>query len=83
MKQLEISMNRVIEQLIIIPLYGKEHTFVSCATAAQFIKQFDHQAQNGIFKKYEVLVQFSNGDSIDASFKDKEGIEKFLKYLSS
>jgi len=43
----------------------------------------DHQAQNGTFKKYEVLVKFSNGDSIDASFKDKDNIQKFLKYLSS
>jgi len=82
MIQLEQSLEYSIEKLVIIPLHGQEYTFSTCAEAFHFIQHFDQKSNNGNFKKYEVMVKRSNGDRLDATFNNKEGIEKFLKYLS-
>jgi len=81
--ELARSLDRVIERLVIIPLHGTEHVFSTCAEAAGFIRHFDQRSQGNDFRKYEIMVKLSNGDSLEASFKDKEGVEKFLEYLSS
>jgi len=82
MDQLEQSLERSIEKLVIIPLHGQEYTFSTCAEAFHFIQHFDQQSCSGEFIKYEIMVKRSNGDRLDATFNNKEGVEKFLKYLS-
>jgi len=80
---LEQALARVVERLIIVPLHGREQVFSSCAQAARFIREFDPVPQAHPFIKYEIMVKFSNGDHIGASFQDKPEVEKFLKYLST
>jgi len=77
------SLDRIIERLVIIPLYGTEYIFATCTEAIGFIESFKPTADGHDFRKYEVMVKLSNGDSMEASFKDRQGVEKFLKYLSS
>jgi len=81
--ELARSFGRVIERLIVIPLHGVEYVFSTCAEAVGFIRGFDQTSQSNDFRKYEIMVKLSNGDSLDASFRDKNGVEKFLQYLSS
>jgi len=81
-KDLKHAIDRSIEKLIITPLHGEEFIFSTCTEALHFINNFDQLSRNGEFKKYEVTVRLSNGDSLDASFQSKEGVQKFLKYLS-
>jgi len=83
MNELACSLDRVVERLIVIPLHGAEYVFLTCADALGFIRDFDQASKSGDFRKYEIMVKLSNGDTLDASFKNKEEIEKFLKYLSS
>jgi len=83
MSELARSLDRVVERLIVIPLHGAEYVFSTCAEAVGFIRGFDQTSQSSDFRKYEVMVRLSNGDSLYASFKDKQGVEKFLEYLCS
>jgi len=83
MNELARSLDRSVERLVIIPLHGAEHMFATCKDALDFINNFDQSAHHTDFRKYEVMVRLSNGDSLDASFKDKTGVEKFLKYIFS
>jgi hypothetical protein len=37
--------------------------------------------RDGGFRKYEVIIRYSNGDKIDASFQNKEKAVAFLQYI--
>jgi len=81
--ELARSFGRVIERLIVIPLHGAEYVFSTCAEAVGFIRSFDQTSQqSNDFRKYEIMVKLPNGDRLEASFRDKNGVEKFLQYLS-
>lgn len=34
------------------------------------------------FRKYEIMVRYTNNDKIDASFQDKEKAVAFLRYIA-
>lgn len=74
-------LDRVIERLIVIPLFGNEHQFQSVTEAVNFISNFDEVGGSNDFKKFEIVAKYSNGDTIDASFTNKDETERFLKYL--
>lgn len=75
-------LDRMIERLIVIPLFGDEYEFTSITDALKFIGSFTEGENGGEFRKYEVIVKFSNGDKIDASFNTKRETEKFLRYVA-
>jgi len=77
------SLGRVIERLVIVPLYGRERVFGTYAEAIEFVRVADGEVDPGAFRKYEVLVNFTNGDKIDANFRTGVEVEKFLKYIAS
>jgi len=83
MAELAQSLERQIERLVIVPLYGKEHVFRTCAEAIAFVNSADQERNCGEFQKYEIFVNFSNGDKMEASFKDNVEAERFLKYVAS
>jgi hypothetical protein len=81
--QLEATLDRRIEQIVLIPLHGRQNEFAAVNDAVAFIEKYDEaSALNGGFKKYEVIVRYSNGDKIDASFAGKQETVSFLKYIS-
>ena len=83
LNDLACVLDRMIERLIVIPLFGDEHTFGSVSEAVHFIGDYKETQDGGPFRKYEIIVKYSNGDAIDASFQNKGEAEKFLKYLGS
>ncbi len=77
---LEQSISRFIERIIILPLYGKESNVSNISEAIDFVNKYseeDNQHQPLI--RYEIIIKYSNGDKIDASFKDKKDAIKFLE----
>ncbi|MCB1397592.1 MAG: hypothetical protein KDJ98_16850 [Rhodobacteraceae bacterium] len=81
LKELERVLDRMIERLIVVPLFGDEHEFHTIESAASYIDGFAEGENGGEFRKYEIIAKFSNGDSIEASFRDKVEARKFLRYL--
>jgi hypothetical protein len=72
LRSLERKLSKVIDKLVIVPLYGNAGEFTSIKQAAAFIDKY-----------YEILVRFSNQDKIEAEFSDKQAIQDFLRYLST
>lgn len=74
-------LDRMVDKVMILPLSGEEHVFESLIEAELFVDGFDHESTTVTFRKYEVVVKYSNGDRIDGSFKDKQGLKSFLSYV--
>jgi regulator of PEP synthase PpsR (kinase-PPPase family) len=82
LKQLEQTLDRSIESILLIPLHGMQNEFDTVEAAIEFIEKYDQgKGKDGDFRKYEVIVRYSNGDKIDASFGEKMGAVAFLKYV--
>jgi len=80
---LENSLSRTITKVLAIPLHGQSHEFDTIAAAIAFIDGYDESVGCvGRFTKYEIVVRYSNGDSIDATFDNKERTVGFLNYVS-
>lgn len=80
-EKLKISLDKDILFVSIIPLYGLESKFSTISEAAKFIENFTDNQISSEFQKFEVIIRYSNGDSINASFKDKAKALQFLKHI--
>jgi hypothetical protein len=80
--ELQAALDRQIEQIILIPLHGKQSEFWTVVDAIEFVASYrEDDLRNGNFRKYEIIVRYSNDDKIDASFQDKEKAIAFLRYI--
>jgi hypothetical protein len=81
--RLKNKLERHIESIAIIPLFGKEYAFGSVAEAVGFLDRHSPVNTDGEFRTYEVIVKYSNGDKLEATFTHKNKIEAFLEYAAS
>lgn len=75
-------LDRMIERVLIIPLYGRSNEFVTIDDAIRFLNEHQIYEGSGEFRKYEVLISFSNGDRVEASFKEKGKVKDFLEFIA-
>lgn len=80
---LEKKLDRLPERIIIIPLHGNKEIFENIESAIAFLNSFNEEEKSGEFRKYEVIIKYSNGDQIDAEFSNKERVQEFLEYATS
>ena len=78
---LERALAKLIESIIIVSLYGSNTEFTDVSTAIAFIADFTPRNSPKDFKKFEIMVRYTNGDAINASFADKTKAISFLEYL--
>lgn len=80
--ELQATLDRQIEQIILIPLHGQQSEFGTIADAITFVTSYrEDELRDGGFRKYEIIVRYTNNDKIDASFQDKEKAIAFLRYV--
>lgn len=80
--ELQATLDRQIEQIILIPLHGQQSEFTTIPDAITFVTSYrEDKLREGGFRKYEIIVRYSNGDKIDASFQNKEKAIAFLRYI--
>lgn len=80
--ELQATLDRQIERIILIPLHGQQSEFGTVADAISFVTNYQEGVlRDGAFRKYEVIVRYTNDDKIDASFQDKEKAVSFLRYI--
>lgn len=80
--ELRATLDRQIDKIILIPLHGQQNEFNTVDDAINFITGYREEIlRDGSFRKYEIIVRYSNNDKIDASFSDKEKAVSFLKYI--
>jgi flagellar hook protein FlgE len=76
-------LDRAIERITVLPLFGASVSFSTTTAASAFIEEFDMSHQGGVFQKYEVTVIYTNKDEIRGVFDSKDGAKEFLRHVSS
>ncbi|SRR6266481_176176 len=79
---LRAKLDRIIERVLVLPLFGNSISFDNVADATDFIAKFDSDYAAGEFQKYELIVMYSNKDEIRGIFTSKERSMDFLRYVS-
>ncbi len=80
---LESRLGRFVRRVVVMPLYGRANEFASIEGALDFLRAHPIYEGSGDFRKYEILVDFSNGDSVNASFSAKDKVREFLAYIAT
>ena len=78
---LKIALSKMVDSITVIPLYGMNAEFHNIDIAIAFITGYSSDVSACEFRKFEIIVRYTNGDTIDASFADKEKAVSFLAYL--
>lgn len=81
--EFDTRLGRSLERISITPLYGREIDFYSLKTALEFLEGHSIYEHSAVFRQYELLVKFSNGDRVEANFKTKEKTMQFLEFVVS
>lgn len=81
MDVLQKTLDRVITQVILMPMFGIEVKLASIAEAMKRLAKLDLTVASGKFRKIEVIVDYNNGDTIRASFATASKLTEFLRGL--
>jgi hypothetical protein len=76
-------LGRHVIRVIVIPLYGRANEFTTIEDAVKFLDQHKIYEGSGNFRKYEVRVDFSNGDKVEAFLEAKPKVKEFLAFVAS
>jgi hypothetical protein len=82
MAVLSSRLDRVIEKVVLVPLYGTLNEFATINDAIKFLDQHRISESSVDFRKYEVIIRFSNGDRVEGSFGDKVRVREFLQFVA-
>ncbi len=82
MGSLQERLDRMVERVVIVPLYGRTNEFATIDDALRFLDSHSVYEGCGDFRKYEVLISFTNGDKVEGSFKDQTNVRDFLKFIA-
>jgi len=74
-------LGRQLTRILVIPLYGRVNEFVSIEDALKFLDGHQIYEGSGDFRKYEIRVEFSNGDKVEASIEAKDKVREFLNFV--
>jgi hypothetical protein len=75
-------LGRHITRVIITPLYGRVNEFFTIEDALHYLAQHPIYEGSGEFRKYEIRVDFSNGDKVEAHIEAKEKVKDFLGFVA-
>ena len=81
MEKLKAALERCIKRIVLLPLFGKKYEFTSVDDALAKIDDVALDRPDGDFNKFEVIVEYCNGDKIEAKFHDKTALSEFLGKL--
>jgi hypothetical protein len=81
MVALQAALERVIAQIILVPMFGTEFKSPSIELALKALEGLNLTIATGALQKIEVIVDYSNGDSIRASFHTATAVSDFLTSL--
>jgi len=79
---LDYRLTRSVVRVLLIPLFGRTNQFATILDAMQFLDQHSIYEGSGDFRKYEIQIEFSNGDRVQGSFESKYGAREFLEFVA-
>jgi hypothetical protein len=80
-EDLAAAVDRQPTRIVIIPLFGSDVQFETVSEALHFLEAGKLPPSGPTVRKYEVVVNFSNGDHIDASYSSVHEAARFLRYV--
>ncbi len=80
-EKINLALERNIENIKVIALYGGLREFSSINEACEYISKNSDECTCEKIYKYEITVFFSNGDKIEMQFKEKNNAIVFLRQL--
>lgn len=79
MASLEKVVLRQVESITVLPLHGASTVLTTAEDAIKFIRDYAEKESIHKFDRYEIRIRYNNGDSIEASFRDKGDAISFLE----
>ncbi len=81
MATLKAVIERLITKVVLIPLFGKQYEFDNIDNTLTELNSLDIDNPVGEFKKFEIIIEYNNGDTIRATFQNKALLTDFLRKL--
>jgi len=75
-------LGRHVTRVVVVPLYGRVNEFSTLEDAIHFLEHHLIYEGSGEFRKYELRVEFSNGDKVEAFIEAKEKVKEFLDFVA-
>jgi len=75
-------LGRHVIRVVVIPLYGRVNEFMTIEDAIRFLDRHMLYEGSGEFRKYEIRIEFSNGDKVEAFIEAKEKVKEFLDFVA-
>lgn len=79
---LSYRLGRQVVRVLVIPLYGRSNQFATVEAALRFLDSHSIYEGSSEFRRYEVQIEFSNGDKIQGSFESQYGAKEFLEQVA-
>jgi hypothetical protein len=76
---LERVVSRQIDRITVMPLHGNAQELPTVADAITFIEGYEEKAGKLPIQRYEIRIRYNNGDSVEATFRDKGDAVAFLR----
>jgi hypothetical protein len=76
------SLERKIEAVRVISVFGDETVFADIKSACAFLSTFNETKSKPDFYKFEIYVRYSNGDRFEACYSDKSNAILFLQSIT-
>ena len=76
-------LERKIDTIRIISLFGDESTFTNIHEACNFIASFTENIKQPKLYKFEIYIKYSNGDRVEAQYKERSDAIAFLRKLDT
>ncbi len=72
---------RAIKSIRILALHGNEWVSASLGEAVKYIQDYTLICDKLELHKFEIIVVYTNGDKIEANFRDKDTAINFLNSI--
>ena len=82
MNTLRNCLERSIARITLIPLFGTKYEFESISDALSGLRTLDINKSNGEFQKFEIIIDYTNHDTIRATFQAEDLLKDFLEKLA-
>lgn len=79
---LKKRLGRHVTRIVVIPLYGRVNEFASIEDAIRFLDGHSVYEGSGDFRKYEIRIEFSNADRVEAFIEAKNKVKEFLAFVT-
>jgi hypothetical protein len=75
-------LGRHVTRVVVIPLYGRVNEFDSIEDAVLFLDRHMIYEGSGEFRKYEIRIEFSNADKVEAFIEAQDKVKEFLTFVA-